>query len=80
MHEALLLGSLLGALVGAAHAPRVFQNRLNDGEASIASALYYAAWAFVLWTVFGAYILLFWLIGGVWMLLSRRRVEVGAAR
>jgi hypothetical protein len=30
-----------------------------------ARGLYYAAWTFVLWTVFGSYVLAFWLIGGI---------------
>ncbi len=71
MDHFLWIGSLLGALCGALHAPLVFRNRRRDEGASPLRAGYYALWAFALWTLFGAYLLLFWLIGATGMALSR---------
>ena len=68
MAECLWLGSALGAVLGLSHgvylyrqmAARTPKGRDASGKAR---ALYYALWTFVLWTVFGAYALTFWLLG-----------------
>ncbi len=71
MDDFLFVGTLLGALCGALHAPLVYRNRRRDERASPARAGYFALWAFALWTLFGAYLLLFWVIGAAGMALSR---------
>lgn len=71
MDQFLLWGTVLGALCGALHAPLVYRNRVADEGASPLRAAYFAAWTFGLWTLFGAYLLAFWLIGAAGMMVSR---------
>jgi hypothetical protein len=71
MDQFLLLGTVLGAVLGALHAPLVFRQRIVDGGLSPAGAAYFALWAFALWTLFGAYLLAFWLIGAAGMAASQ---------
>ena len=70
-------GTLLGALCGLAHAAYVYGVVLNAaGSASsrhTGKALYAAAWTLGLWLLMGTYLLVFWLLGGFLMLLSRLR-------
>ena len=68
MAEFLWLGSALGAVLGLSHGVYLYRQMAartpNERAASgKAQALYYALWTFVLWTVFGAYALAFWLLG-----------------
>lgn len=71
MDDFLAVGMMLGAIIGAFHAVFMFQARVREGQADQATAAYYAIWTFVLWTLFGAYVLAFWLIGGAAMLIVR---------
>jgi hypothetical protein len=68
-------GILLGALFGLAHAAYVFGVVATSGGTKPAnpqkSALYAAVWTFLLWLLFGTYLLLFWLLGGLLYLASR---------
>lgn len=67
-------GTLLGALFGLAHAAYVFAVVARNGNTTAATrqipAIYAAAWTLLLWLLFGSYLLVFWLLGGV-LYLSR---------
>ncbi len=71
MHEFLMIGTVLGALIGLLHAPLVYRSRRRDEGAGIIRSGYFAAWAFCLWTLFGAYVLAFWLVGLAGMVVLR---------
>jgi hypothetical protein len=71
MDQFLMLGTILGAVLGAFHAPIVYRQRIVDGGLSPLGAGYFALWAFALWTLFGAYLLAFWLIGAAGMAVSQ---------
>ncbi len=64
----LLIGSALGALLGLLHAVYLFRQIAVRAPADgtpggKAQGLYYAVWAFVLWILFGSYVLAFWIFG-----------------
>jgi hypothetical protein len=61
-------GSAVGVVLGLVHAVYVY--RCN---AARARGLYAAVWTFGLWTLFGTYVLAFWLIGWVGRAAIRRR-------
>jgi hypothetical protein len=70
MVEFLSIGSTLGAVVGLLHGIYLYRQQTaraaaNDPTGNGAAGLYYGLWAFVLWTLFGAYVLAFWLLGAV---------------
>lgn len=65
----LLIGTALGAGLGVLHAGGIYRDRLNSitrrGGASTSAriqATYAAVWSFVLWTAFGSYVLIIWLV------------------
>lgn len=66
----LLLSTVIGACAGALHAPLVYRRRLADG-ASLGRAAWFGLWTLLLWTLSGAYLLLFWLIGAAGMAIAR---------
>ena len=66
----LWIGTALGALVGLLHGAAMFGARRAAGGA-LGEALYYSVWTLALWTLFGAYVLLFYILGGVAMLVAR---------
>ena len=66
----LWIGCACGATLGLLHA--LYLYRQIAARNSTAGApdinrrgLYYGIWTFVLWTVFGSYVLAFWLIGAI---------------
>ena len=68
MEDLLWLGAGLGALLGVLHGVYLYRSLVADARAggaphSRAAALYYGLWAFVLWTLFGPYVLAFWVLG-----------------
>jgi hypothetical protein len=68
MDNFLLMGSALGALLGLLHGVILFRQiavraRADGIPGGKAQALYYALWAFVLWILFGSYVLAFWILG-----------------
>lgn len=70
------MGSLLGLMAGLAHAVYVYRIVASEGETKSTSrpgvALYYALWTVLLWVLFGSYLLLLWLLGGVLYLAGKR--------
>ncbi len=72
----LWIGSALGAVLGVLHGVHLY--RLKAARASAgatgdgrAMGLYYGLWAFVLWTLFGSYVLAFWILGTIGSSLAR---------
>ncbi len=78
----LWIGSTLGAVLGLLHGFYLYRQQTvrvfasgNRGRRLI--GLYYALWAFALWTLFGSYVLAFWILGSVaylivWLVFGRR--------
>jgi len=60
----LWIGTVLGAFAGLFHGVQVCRQQIA-ATGSRAAGLYYGAWAIALWTLFGAYILAFWILGAV---------------
>jgi hypothetical protein len=68
MAEFLWLGSALGTILGLMHgvylyrqiAARAPSGRVPGGKVV---GLYYALWVLLLWTLFGSYVLAFWILG-----------------
>ncbi len=71
-------GGALGAVLGLIHGFHLFRQQVarNGHRGTILSAavgLYYGVWAFALWTLFGAYLLAFWILGSAGYAVSRLR-------
>ncbi len=78
MTASLWAGSALGAILGLFHGIHLFrqqaaQNAHRGAVIAAATGLYYGLWAFALWTLFGAYVLAFWILGSAGMAISRLR-------
>jgi hypothetical protein len=73
-------GGMFGALFGLIHAVQIYRQRMTDERASPVRAAYFALWAVGLWTLFGAYLLAFWIIGAVGLAVSRLRGPAEAGR
>lgn len=76
VEQFILLGSAIGAVLGALHGIDLYRGQarrvLTGGRGDQrAKGLYYGLWTFALWTVFGAYVLGFWVLGSVGIGLSR---------
>ena len=77
METFLWIGSAVGAVLGGLHALYVYRdisaraakngnrNGNGNGKGGQIRALYHGLWTFALWTLFGSYVLGFWLIGSV---------------
>jgi len=64
MDAFLWIGSALGAAFGLVHGLYLYRQQAALSSAGgKAKGLYYGLWAFALWTVFGAYVLAFWILG-----------------
>ena len=66
----LWLGSGLGAVLGVLHGVYLYRRQTARAVASgvlspRAVGFYYGLWAFALWTLFGSYVLAFWVLGAV---------------
>lgn len=72
----LWVGTLFGGMIGLAHASYLWRVSLREADSRI-TALYRGAWAIGLWTIFGTYVLVLWILGviayGVAGLLPSRR-------
>jgi hypothetical protein len=70
MGTLLWLGSGLGAVLGVLHGIYLYRQQTALTAAggvlrSRAAGLYYGLWAFALWTLFGSYVLAFWVLGAL---------------
>jgi hypothetical protein len=70
MAEFLWIGSALGIVVGIFHGIYLYRQQtarapVSDPTGNRAIGLYYGLWAVVLWTIFGAYVLAFWILGAI---------------
>ena len=52
----------MGAAIGLVHASYLWRVSLQEAEAR-STAIYRGAWAIGLWTVFGTYVLVLWIVG-----------------
>ena len=68
-------GSVVGVLLGLAHAAYVYRVIANETPAGTAPnhtrGLYFALWTFGLWIIFGSYVLVLWLAGVVLYLIFK---------
>jgi hypothetical protein len=70
------IGSTFGATLGLLHALYLYRQiaaRYSTVGATGVNrrGLYYGIWTFALWTIFGSYVLAFWLVGGIANVLLR---------
>ncbi|HSM05337.1 MAG TPA: hypothetical protein VK858_12030 [Longimicrobiales bacterium] len=68
MSTLVIIGTAIGFLLGLVHARGVYLGRVRDAGATPPSAgarlraAYAALWAIALWTLFGTYVLVLWLV------------------
>lgn len=62
MSSLLWVGTVFGAAIGLAHAVYLWRVSLQETD-SRSIALYRGVWAIGLWTIFGTYVLVLWIIG-----------------
>ena len=58
----LWVGTILGAAVGLAHAIYLWRVSMQEAN-SRNTAIYRGVWAIGLWTLFGTYVLVLWIVG-----------------
>ena len=61
MSSFLWIGTGLGAFFGILHGAYLYRQQI--AVRGRAAGLYYGIWTFALWTLFGAYVLVFWILG-----------------
>ena len=66
----LWIGTSLVIVLGVLHGISVFRQQSAIAGGGLGRALYFALWTLALWTVFGAYVLAFWILGAVGLALS----------
>ncbi len=70
MSTLVIIGSFIGLLLGLVHAQGVYAQRVRDAGPSARTspvrvrldAAYRASWTTALWTLFGTYVLVLWLL------------------
>jgi len=83
MGSVLLIGSLLGALAGTTHAGAILLHERRAGSLAQPTAAWRALWTVALWTLFGTYVLMLWLLASAvyaGYLLRRRLRPASAAK
>ncbi|MEM7073614.1 MAG: hypothetical protein AAGA28_06640 [Pseudomonadota bacterium] len=72
MHAFIWAGTALGFVIGVIHALAIARPAIGTSPEQTARIVWRAVVTLVLWTVFGAYLLIFWLLGAVVMGLSAK--------
>ncbi|NNL86580.1 MAG: hypothetical protein HKP27_13055 [Myxococcales bacterium] len=67
------IGTVVGGAIGLAHAAYLWRVTTKGG-AGRGLAFYRGVWAIALWTLFGSYVLMLWIIGAIAYGVSGRRV------
>lgn len=70
MSALLWIGTGLGALCGLLHGMYLLKE-VGEATGSNLKGLYFAIWAFCLWTLFGSYVLAFLILGIVGQVIAR---------
>lgn len=70
MEDMIVFAGALGAVLGLAHGYWIYRqvsarHSTGAGLSGRARGVYYALWTLALWTVFGTYVLAFWILGSV---------------
>ena len=71
MNAYLWIGTTIGAIVGFLHMLIIFQTRLGRAGLAPLKTVWQGIWTWILWTLFGAYILAFWILGAVLLGVSK---------
>ena len=87
MTYVLWIGSGLGLAIGLWHAAHLYRTHLQRAAAGGAgsranghgAAIYRGLWTVALWTLFGSYLLIFWVIGAAAFAIARALPRRGAA-
>ncbi|UWQ27827.1 hypothetical protein [Leisingera sp. M523] len=61
----------MGAIVGFLHMLDVFRARLDRPGLAYNKTVWQGIWTWFLWTLFGAYVLTFWILGAVLLGVSK---------
>ena len=70
MGELFMYGTWFGAGVGVFHAAHFIANHVS-GTGGAGKAIWHGLWIFLLWTAFGTYVLVLWLVGAVLLGVAR---------
>ncbi|MCG7522507.1 hypothetical protein [Ruegeria sp. Ofav3-42] len=65
------IGTAIGAAIGLLNMLFILSSRLGQTGLNQAKTIWQGLWVWALWTVFGAYVLALWLLGVVFLGLSR---------
>ena len=65
MVEFLWTGTIVGAVFGLLHMLFTLSTRLGQPGLNPLKTVWQGIWTVVLWTLFGAYVLAFWILGAV---------------
>ena len=70
MYTILYYGTIFGAIAGFCHFVQIIASR-SGGPGQLPGTLWHALWMWILWTLFGAYVLVLWCIATVLFVLTR---------
>lgn len=71
MTEFLWTGTVVGAVIGLLHMLHTFATQLGRPGLHPLKTLWQGVWTWGVWTLFGAYVLAFWIVGLICLGLSR---------